>query len=60
MRAYKPVAFRSKEHLAIEDTLDPEAEPCADSEEKAEREKRLLEYAKQVKKKTPIEYKKEA
>ena len=60
MKAYRSVLFREKSRNPCIDqwaTLSPDADPCSDDEDRREREKRVLEYAKQAKKKKPLEYK---
>jgi hypothetical protein len=60
MRATKTASLRNRARNPSLDewsTISPDADPCSDDEDRLEREKRLIEYAKQAKKKKPIEYK---
>jgi len=57
MRAYKLVDFRTRHKIDEWEVLNPDAPETAYIEECEERANRVLEYAKQAKKKKPIEYK---
>jgi hypothetical protein len=60
MRATKTVALRNRARNPSLDewsTISPDADACSDDEDRQERAKRVEEYAKQAKKKKPIEYK---
>ena len=59
MRARQCVAFRERAVNPCLDqwsTISPDADPFSDDEDKRERDRRVLEYAKQAEKQKPIEY----
>ena len=62
MRATRSVDYReTATHRSLDQwaMLSPDAKPCADDEEQAERERRIVIYAKNVKDGLPIEFIKE-